>query len=123
MPNYYNSSDQFEADQPHTYLEEKYVQEAVAEARIKPKFMHKQVRGFAEGKGPRCFHEPQNYNQRFSQYIEDSLYECEDRPTNFPLFVESYFQENLLRRFNMIKYLKAEIRREKMKNEVKRRLL
>lgn len=85
--------------------------------------MHKQVRGFAEGKGPRCFHEPKNYNQRFSQFIEDSLYECEDRPTNFPHLVESYFQENLLRRFNMIKFLKAEIRREKMKNEVKRRLI
>jgi hypothetical protein len=28
-----------------------------------------------------------------------------------------------MRRFNMIKYLKAEIRREKAKNDIKRRLI
>lgn len=85
--------------------------------------MKKTVRGFAEGSGPSAVHDPRNYNQKFSKFIEDSLYACADDPPQFPVLVENYFQENLLRRFNMIKYLKAEIRREKAKNEVKRRLL
>jgi hypothetical protein len=99
------------------------VQEAEAEAAIKPKFLKKTVRGFAEGEGPRAVHEPVHYNQKFSRFIEDSLYVCADNPPQFPHLVESYFQENLLRRFQMIKYLKAEIRREQIKNDVKRRLL
>ena len=37
--------------------------------------------------------------------------------------VEDYFKENLLKRYNLIRYLKAEIRREKNKNAAKRRLI
>lgn len=37
--------------------------------------------------------------------------------------VEGYFKENLLKRYNLIRYLKAEIRREKAKNELKRKLI
>ena len=85
--------------------------------------MHKIHRGFAEGKGPSSVHDPKHYNQKFSSFIEDSLYECEDRPTRFPHLVENYFQENLLRRFNFINYIKAEIRREKLKNDIKRKLM
>jgi hypothetical protein len=59
VPNFQNSSDQL--DQPHTYLEEKYVQEAEAEARARPKYMKKTVRGFADGKGPSSVHQPRFY--------------------------------------------------------------
>lgn len=41
----------------------------------------------------------------------------------FPPMVEGYFKENLLKRYNLIRYLKAEIRREKAKNAMKRRVL
>jgi hypothetical protein len=85
--------------------------------------MKKTVRCFAEGKGPSAVHNPKHYNQKFSKFVEDSLYECESTPTEFPYLVESYFQENLLRRFNMISYLKAEIRREQIKNDCRRRLV
>lgn len=37
--------------------------------------------------------------------------------------VEYYFKENLLKRYNLIRYLKAEIRREKAKNAMKRKLI
>ena len=37
--------------------------------------------------------------------------------------VETYFQENLLKRYNLIRYLKAEIRQEKIKNAMKRKIL
>ena len=39
-------------EQQHTYLQEKYNQEAEALAMTKPRFMHKTVRGYADGKGP-----------------------------------------------------------------------
>ena len=110
-------------EQQHTYLEEKYVQEAEANATAKPKFMHKVVRGFAAGKGPSAVHNPKNYNQKLTNFIEDALYESEERPQKFPLLIETYYQENLLKRFNLIKYLKAEIRKEKAKNFVKRKIM
>ena len=37
--------------------------------------------------------------------------------------VEGYFKENLLKRYNLIRYLKAEIKREKAKNALKRKLI
>jgi len=37
--------------------------------------------------------------------------------------VEGYFKENLLKRYNLIRYLKAEIRREKQKNMMKRKFI
>ena len=37
--------------------------------------------------------------------------------------VEGYYRENLLKRYNLIRYLKAEIRREKAKNTMKRKLI
>ena len=37
--------------------------------------------------------------------------------------VEGYFRENLLKRYNLIRYMKAEIRREKAKNVIKRKLV
>jgi len=64
----------------HTYLEEKYVQEAAAEANYKPKYMHKIRRGYGPGRGPTAVGNPKNYNQKLTSFIEDSLYECEDRP-------------------------------------------
>ena len=75
--------------------------------------MHKIIRGFPAGRGPSSVQNPKNYNQKLTNFIEESLFESEDRPHRFPLLVETYFQENLLKRFNLIKYLKAEIRREK----------
>ena len=85
--------------------------------------MKKTIKGFPEGKGPRSVHEPRFYHQHFSKFVEEALYQCEGNPTHFPHLVEGYFEENLMRRFNMIKYLKAEIRREKAKNELKRSLI
>ena len=41
----------------------------------------------------------------------------------FPPLVEGYFKENLLKRYNLIRYLKAEIRREKVKNSMKQKLI
>ena len=37
--------------------------------------------------------------------------------------VENYFKDNLLKRYNLIRYLNAEIKRERTKNELKRKLL
>lgn len=85
--------------------------------------MHKVVRGYPEGKGPSAVNNPKNYNQRLTNFIEEALLESEDRPKKFPLLIETYFQENLLKRYNLIKYLKAEIRRESNKNFVKRKIL
>ena len=99
------------------------MQEAAANAIQKPKYMHKIVRGFPAGRGPSSVNSPKNYNQKLTNFIEESLFESEDRPHRFPLLVETYFQENLLKRFNLIKYLKAEIRREKQKNYVKRKIM
>ena len=98
------------------------MQEA-AENMHQPKFMHKTVRGYAAGKGPSAVNNPKNYNQRLTNFIEEALLESEDRPRRFPLLIETYFQENLLKRYNLIKYLKAEIRRESNKNFAKRQIL
>ena len=56
-------------------------------------------------------------------FLEDSLDECEDDPQRFPGMVENYFKDNLLKRHNLIRYLKAEIRREKEKNMIKRKFI
>ena len=55
--------------------------------------------------------------------MEDALDETESKPEEFPKMVEHYFKDNLLKRYNLIRYLKAEIRREKVKNELKRKLI
>ena len=99
------------------------MQEAAELASFKPKFMHKTSRGFPEGKGPRSLYEPRNYNQRLRTFVEDAIDESEDRPERFPYMVETFFQENLLKRYNLIRYLKAEIRQEKAKNAMKRKVL
>ena len=108
----------------HTYLQEKYTQEAEAQAQEKPKFLHKTVRGFNSSKGgPSDALNPKNYNQKLRNYMMDALDDCEDDPSVFPQLVEDYYKENLLKRYNLIRYLKAEIRREKAKNEMKRKLI
>ena len=66
---------------------------------------------------------PKNYNQKLTAFMEDALDECEEDPQQFPGMVEGYFKENLLKRYNLIRYLKAEIRREKARNELKRKLI
>ena len=66
---------------------------------------------------------PKNYNQKLTGFMEDALDECEEDPQRFPSMVEGYFKENLLKRYNLIRYLKAEIRREKAKNGLKRKLI
>ena len=99
------------------------VRNLVRDHLVHKKFMHKVVRGFPAGKGPSAVSNPKNYNQRLTNFLEDALYESEDRPQKFPLLVETYFQENLLKRYNLIKYLKAEIRREKAKNYAKRKIM
>lgn len=55
--------------------------------------------------------------------MEDALDETEEAPQQFPQIVENYFKDNLLRRYNLIRYLNAEIRRERTKNELKRKLI
>jgi len=45
--------------------------------------------------------------------MEDALDDTEENPHEFPQVVESYFKDNLLRRYNLIRYLNAEIRRER----------
>ena len=103
-------------DQQHTYLQEKYMQEAEAQAQEKPRFLHKTVRGFDYSRGPTDVQNPKNYNQKLTTFLEDSLDDCEEDPQQFPGMVEGFFKENLLKRYNLIRYLKAEIRREKVKN-------
>lgn len=85
--------------------------------------MKKVVRGFEEGKGPMDVNKAENYQQKFRAYIEESFFEADENPRRFPHLVENFFQENLLRRYNLIKYLKAEIRREKNKNVAKRKII
>ena len=68
-------------------------------------------------------HNPRNYNQKLRSFVHDQLDECENKPERFPFMVETYFQENLLKRYNLIRYLKAEIRQEKIKNAMKRKIL
>ena len=110
-------------EQQHTYLQEKYNQEAEALAMTKPRFMHKTSRGYAEGKGPSAVQNPKNYNQKLRRFMEDALDETEENPKEFPYMVENYFKDNLLKRYNLIRYLNAEIKRERTKNELKRKLL
>ena len=55
--------------------------------------------------------------------MHDAIDESEDRPERFPYMVETFFQENLLKRYNLIRYLKAEIRQEKAKNAAKRKII
>ena len=55
--------------------------------------------------------------------MEDALDDTEENPQEFPHIVENYFKDNLLRRYNLIRYLNAEIRRERAKNELKRKLI
>jgi len=92
-------------------------------ALTKPRYMKKTVRGFDESRGPKDVNDPKNYNQKLRTFMEEALDEAEDEPAKFPLLVEGYFKENLLKRYNLIRYLKAEIKREKKKNEMKRKLL
>ena len=92
------------------------MQEALAQE--KPRFLHKTVRGFQTSKGPADVNNPKNYNQKLTMFLEDSLDECEEDPQRFPGMVENYFKDNLLKRYNLIRYLKAEIRREKEKKLV-----
>ena len=73
--------------------------------------------------GPTDVKNPKNYNQKLTTFLEDSLDDCEDEPQLFPGMVEAYFKDNLLKRYNLIRYLKAEIRREKARNELKRKLI
>lgn len=99
------------------------MQEAEADAMQKPRFMHKTVRGFQTSKGPGDVSNPSNYNQKLRNFMQDSLDECEEDPHRFPGMVEDYYKENLIKRYNLIRYLKAEIRREKQKNEMKRKFI
>jgi len=85
--------------------------------------MHKTIRGFQANKGPTDVHNPKNYNQKLTNFLEESLDDCEENPQMFPEMVGGFFKENLLKRYNLIKYLKAEIRREKAKNAMKRKLI
>ena len=85
--------------------------------------MKRTVRGFEKSTGPMALQDPKNYNQKLRGYLEDALDEAEEEPQIFPQMVEDYFKENLLKRYNLIRYLKAEIRREKNKNAAKRRLI
>lgn len=85
--------------------------------------MHKTVRGFQASKGPKDVSNPSNYNQKLRNFMEDTLDDCEDEPHKFPIKVENYFKENLMKRYNLIRYLKAEIKREKAKNEMKQKFL
>ena len=64
--------------QQHTYLQEKYNQEAEAKSLQKPRFMHKTVRGFQASKGPKDVSNPSNYNQKLRTFMEDTLDDCED---------------------------------------------
>lgn len=99
------------------------MQEAEALAAEKPRFMHKTVRGYQPNRGPKDVLNPSHYNQKLRTFLEDSLDECEDTPIAFPAYVEAYFKENLLKRYNLIRYLKAEIRREKAKNQLRRKFV
>ena len=89
----------------------------------KPRFMRKTVRGYAEDRGPCSLKNPKNYNQKLRKFMEDALDDTEEDPQEFPVIVENYFKDNLLRRYNLIRYLNAEIRRERAKNELKRKLI
>lgn len=85
--------------------------------------MHKTIRGFEANRGPRDVHNPKNYNQKLTNFLEDTLDDCEETPQLFPKAVEGFFKENLLKRYNLIRYLKAEIKREKAKNAMKRKVI
>ena len=89
----------------------------------KPRFMHKTTRGYQEGKGPSAVQDPKNYNQKLRKFMEDALDDTEDNPQEFPFIVENYFKDNLLKRYNLIRYLNAEIKRERAKNELKRKFV
>ena len=99
------------------------MQEAQAQALEKPRFLRKTVRGFQATSGPTDVQKPSNYNQKLRLFMEDALDVSEQNPQQFPHIVEGYFKENLLKRYNLIRYLKAEIRREKAKNALKRKLI
>ena len=64
----------------HTYLQEKYIQEAAALAQYRPKFLKRSMMPFPQGRGPSDVNNAKNFNQKLTSYIEDSLYECEDAP-------------------------------------------
>lgn len=65
---------------PHTYLREKYVQEAEAEASYMPKFMHTKPKGFPEGRGPIDLQNVKHYNKKLENYIKKSILQCNNNP-------------------------------------------
>ena len=75
-----NQFSQDPMDQQHTYLQEKYMQEAEAQAQTKPRFLRKTHRGFQHQKGPSAVKNPKNYNQKLTGFLEDALDDCEEDP-------------------------------------------
>ena len=102
-------------------LQEKYVQEA--DVSYQPKYMSKLAQPFVEGRGPTDVHIASNYTQKLKSQVEDSIYKSNNDPKQFAQAVEGIFQQNLLRKFNQIQYLKQEIALEQQKNAQKRKKL
>jgi hypothetical protein len=61
-------------------------------------------------------HIASNYTQKLKSQVENCIYESNNNPKQFAHAVEGIFQQNLLRKFNQIQYLKQEVALEQKKN-------
>jgi len=60
-----------------------------------------------EGQGPRDIQNTSNYNQKLKSFVQDELDLCKIDRANHPIEVvsdnvETYFKDNLIRRFDQI---------------------
>ncbi len=75
----------------HTLLEEKYVQEAQAQAAYQPRYMRKLPKGFSKQGGPSDLKKNYNYNQKLSSFIGRAIQESGADSKAFAGKVEGYF--------------------------------
>lgn len=110
-----NDNDQ----EQHTYLGEKYVQEAEAREAYIPLYTNKKPKPFPEGRGPYDLTSAKNYNLKLEKHLEDSAIKCDNNPLVFAKSVEDYFKLNLLKKHQQAERLRAELRRIQTLNKIK----
>lgn len=84
------------------------------------KFQTKFARPFLEGQGPQDTKMTKNYNQKFTQFVQDELDFAKIDRMNHGINtvaenVETHFKDNLIRRFDQIQELKMKIAEKQMR--------
>ena len=95
----------------HTYLGEKYIQEAEARLSYVPQYSYSKPKPFPEGRGPLDLTSAKNYNFKLEKHLESSAQKCDNNPLVFAQSVEDYFKLNLLKKHQQAERLRAELKR------------